>query len=324
MHIDVFNGDADGLCALHQWRLAHPAAARRVTGVKRDVRLLAQVQARPGDVVTVFDIALRDNLADARRLLGEGATLIYFDHHESAALEPSPSVELHLDASPEVCTSLLVDRALGGTHRPWAVVAAFGDNLAAVAEREAERLGLAQGAREALAELGRLLNYNAYGDRLSDLHFHPAALYEAIRPYRDPLQCWREAKEVPVLRAAYERDWAQAAACAPLRSGGGALATLLPAEPWARRIHGVLANALSTQAADRAVAVLVENEDGTVRVSVRAARTRPSGADRLCRFFPTGGGRALAAGIERLPRDRVDEFLGRFERECGRSAGADR
>lgn len=322
MHIDVFNGDADGLCALHQWRLVHPASARRVTGVKRDVRLLERVHAQPGDVVTVFDIALRDNRADALRLLGEGAALVYFDHHESAPVPPSPKLELHLDASPEVCTSLLVDRALGGVHRPWAVVAAFGDNLDAVATREVERAGLAQGAREALAELGQLLNYNAYGDRLSDLHFHPEALYEAIRPYRDPLRCWREAKEVPVLRAAYEEDWARASACAPLRSGGGALATLLPAEPWARRIHGVLANHLSKAHADQAVAVLVENEDGTVRVSVRAARTRPSGADRLCRSFPTGGGRALAAGISRLPRDRLDEFLSRFERECGAPAGA--
>ncbi len=322
MQFDVFNGDADGLCALHQWRLVHPAAAQRVTGVKRDVRLLARVHAQAGDVVTVFDIALRDNQADALRLLSEGAALIYFDHHESAALPASPAVQLHLDASPEVCTSLLVDRALGGVHRPWAVVAAFGDNLAAVAMREAAPLGLTQGAQEALAELGRLLNYNAYGDSLSDLHFHPEALYEAIRPYRDPLQCWREAKEVPVLRAAYAEDWARAMAIAPCRSSGGAVATLLPAEPWARRIHGALANALSAQHAEQAVAVLVENEDGTVRVSVRAASTRPFGADRLCRSFATGGGRALAAGISRLPRDQLEEFLGRFERECGSSSRA--
>ena len=39
--IDVFNGDADGLCALHQLRLAEPLAdAQLVTGVKRDIALL--------------------------------------------------------------------------------------------------------------------------------------------------------------------------------------------------------------------------------------------------------------------------------------------
>ena len=38
---DVFNGDADGLCALQQWRLADPAPSTLVTGVKRDIQLFA-------------------------------------------------------------------------------------------------------------------------------------------------------------------------------------------------------------------------------------------------------------------------------------------
>ncbi|HZV66950.1 MAG TPA: hypothetical protein VFG03_18780, partial [Telluria sp.] len=37
---DVFNGDADGICALHQLRLAQPAETRLITGVKRDIALL--------------------------------------------------------------------------------------------------------------------------------------------------------------------------------------------------------------------------------------------------------------------------------------------
>ena len=41
---DVFNGDADGLCALHQLRLDRPIAdVIRVTGVKRDIQLLERV-----------------------------------------------------------------------------------------------------------------------------------------------------------------------------------------------------------------------------------------------------------------------------------------
>lgn len=41
MDYDVFNGDADGICALHQLRLARPRPeAQLVTGVKRDIRLL--------------------------------------------------------------------------------------------------------------------------------------------------------------------------------------------------------------------------------------------------------------------------------------------
>ena len=314
MHIDVFNGDADGLCALHQWRLVHPAESLLVTGVKRDVHLLSRVQAGRGDVVTVFDIALRENRDDAQRLLRDGASIVYFDHHETAELPPSPLLTLHWDPSPDVCTSLLVDRELGGVHRLWAVVAAFGDNLDAVGNRLAADRGVDSGDTEALAELGRLLNYNAYGDTLGDLHVHPAELYRAIQPYRNPLRCCNEAPQVAVLREAFAGDWALASDVPPVRTGPTGMAVRLPAEPWARRIHGTLANSLSEDNPERAVAVLVENQDGTVRVSVRAPKTRPQGADRLCREFPTGGGRALAAGISRLPADEVENFLIRFER----------
>ncbi len=42
---DVFNGDADGICALLQLRLANPLESILVTGVKRDIRLLQRVDA---------------------------------------------------------------------------------------------------------------------------------------------------------------------------------------------------------------------------------------------------------------------------------------
>ena len=54
--IDVFNGDADGLCALRQLRLAEPAASELVTGVKRDIALLERAEvgrAGPGDLVSL-------------------------------------------------------------------------------------------------------------------------------------------------------------------------------------------------------------------------------------------------------------------------------
>lgn len=41
--IYAFNGDADGLCALQQLRLAEGADAVLVTGVKRDIHLLKRV-----------------------------------------------------------------------------------------------------------------------------------------------------------------------------------------------------------------------------------------------------------------------------------------
>jgi len=52
-YIDVFNGDADGICALHQLRLAEPVESTLVTGVKRDINLLQKVEAGQGDRVTV-------------------------------------------------------------------------------------------------------------------------------------------------------------------------------------------------------------------------------------------------------------------------------
>ena len=55
-HFDVFNGDADGICALTQLRNADPRDTRLVTGVKRDIELVARVEAVAGDVVTVLDV----------------------------------------------------------------------------------------------------------------------------------------------------------------------------------------------------------------------------------------------------------------------------
>lgn len=49
MHIDVCNGDADGLCSVVQWRLHKPQAAQLITGLKRDIELLERVQAGRGD-----------------------------------------------------------------------------------------------------------------------------------------------------------------------------------------------------------------------------------------------------------------------------------
>ena len=55
-YFDVFNGDADGICALHQLRLAEPRSSRLITGTKREIKLLDRVQAHPRDEVTVLDI----------------------------------------------------------------------------------------------------------------------------------------------------------------------------------------------------------------------------------------------------------------------------
>src|SRR6185369_2310415 len=160
---DIFNGDADGLCALHQLRLDQPRAATLITGVKRDIGLLAQIAPTAGDEFTVLDISLDSNRQALLHALEAGARVRYFDHHFAGEIPNHPLLEPHIDVSANTCTSLIVDQYLSGSHRMWAIVAAFGDNLAAQAYAAAAGMGLGSDDIETLKDLGENLNYNAYG-----------------------------------------------------------------------------------------------------------------------------------------------------------------
>ena len=311
---DVFNGDADGICALHQWRMNYPKNTTLVTGVKRDTRLLDRVVAGKGDNITVFDISLDSNRSDVDRLLAAGATLRYFDHHFAGEPIVHPNFQASIDTAPDQCTSLLVDAALGGRFRAWAIVAAFGDNLHHIARQSVAGLGLGSGEIELLAELGELLNYNAYGDNVADLHFPPDVLYGSLTPYSNPLDFIRNAPAFPELRAGFQQDIANALSVLPCLSSNSAAAWLLPDNPWARRVVGVFANRVALASPDRAHAILVPNSSGTLTVSVRAPKSRPTGADVFCRGFPSGGGRMAAAGVNHLPCSMVEVFLMRFSK----------
>lgn len=137
-HFDVFNGDADGLCALQQLRLATPKDAMLVSGVKRDVALLQRVRrVRAGDSVTVLDLSLAVNRPALLSPLQGGVRVEYFDHHFAGELPDHPNLTALIDPSPDACTGIPVDRHLRGRYRIWAVVAAYGDNLARVADEMA-------------------------------------------------------------------------------------------------------------------------------------------------------------------------------------------
>jgi len=114
---DVFNGDADGICALHQLRLAEPAKATLVTGVKRDVGLLAGLGKVRGAQVTVLDLPFHENREAALGLLERDCRLLYFDHHFAGEVPSHPALESHIHPSPSTCTSLLVDDYLKGAFR---------------------------------------------------------------------------------------------------------------------------------------------------------------------------------------------------------------
>ena len=311
--IDVFNGDADGLCALQQLRLAQPGQTTLVTGVKRDIALLGRVQAAAGDEVTVLDLSLDKNREPLRRLLDRGVRIRYFDHHFAGEIPRHPGLEAHIGNLPDQGTSLLVDAALGGRFRAWAVVGTFGDNFDQAARRAAAPLGLATRELADLRNLGIYLNYNGYGERIEDLHFPPEALFRRIAPYADPLEFIRNDEAFATLKAGFTDDMLRAGdADAELATARHAL-YILPAEPWARRVSGVLANDLARGVPDRAHALLTRRPDGGFVVSVRAPLIAPEGADALCRQFATGGGRKAAAGINRLDEADYDTFVSAYQ-----------
>lgn len=309
---DVFNGDADGLCALQQLRLAEPVDSVLVCGPKRDIELLARVDAQRGDLVTVLDISLDRNRIALQRLLARGAQVRYFDHHYAGVIPSDPLLEAHIETGADVCTSILVDRHLGGRWRRWAVVAAFGDNLAAQATALARTLALEPAALAALRELGEALNYNAYGETEADLMIAPARLFERMRVFADPL---RFAAEDPIARqlaSARTTDLEAARNLVPMRRAEHAAVIVLPDAAWSRRVIGAFANQLATSALGRAHAVLAPDGKQGYVVSVRAPLAHPAGADAFCRGFATGGGRAGAAGIEHLAETELQRFVERF------------
>ncbi|MDA8129164.1 MAG: acetyltransferase [Betaproteobacteria bacterium] len=310
--IDVFNGDADGLCALHQLRLDDPTDSILVTGPKREIGLLKRVEARAGDRVTVLDVALSKNREALDRILEAGAHVRYFDHHQPGDIPEHPRFEPHIDTDANVCTSLLVNRYLQGRHLPWAVAAAFGDNLADAARQAAISLNLTPDRLAQLQSLGECLNYNGYGETLDDLFYDPAELYRQVRPFADPFAFIAESSAYRTLLAGYQEDMARALAVDAVDARAAGRIFMLPAEKWARRISGVFGNRLAVESPAQAHAVLTARPDGGYVVSVRAPLQTKSGADELCSQFDTGGGRKGAAGINHLPESEAGRFIARF------------
>ncbi|MDD3814505.1 MAG: acetyltransferase [Desulfocapsaceae bacterium] len=314
MHYDVFNGDADGICALHQLRLDEPCSdAILTTGPKRDITLLARMQDIKQSSLTVLDISLESNRPFLEKLLSNSNEILYIDHHFPGVIPETPGLTAHINTSPDTCTSLIVDVLLQGRYRKWAIVAAFGDNLHDASHKAAQTLSLSKQELEQLQELGELLNYNGYGATLEDLYFHPDDLYRAIRPFADPLDFIRISPEIALLRQGFQQDMALALRQNAINPDKVNRIFHFPDTAWARRISGVFANLKAQEKKDASHALIVDNEDSTLRISVRAPLADRKNADTLCRAFPTGGGRAAAAGINKLPPEMLDEFITAFQ-----------
>ena len=309
---DVFNGDADGICALIQLRLAEPPETTLITGVKRDIALAKQVPTAEPAQVNILDVSLDKNREAVDALLAAGSSVFYVDHHYPG--EQLPQAEQFtalIDTQPTTCTALLMDQHLEGRFHNWAITAAFGDNLNAVGEELAQKAGLTAEETDALKTLGVCINYNGYGSSVEDLHFHPADLYREFVAFADPLAliaseplAWQQ------LRDGYEADMAKGLAAPALAETDTSLVVKLPDEAWARRVSGVLGNDLANQNPDKACAIVTETAGGDYQVSIRAPLNNRNGADEVARQFPTGGGRQAAAGINALPAEQLEAFVG--------------
>lgn len=312
MHYDVFNGDADGIISLIQLRKSEPKTTTLITGVKRDIKLLQQVAAK-ADIsgVTVLDISMEKNLDALHEILDREVPVFYCDHHRTGEVPQSDNFTALINLDAQICTSLLINKHIGGRYVHWAIAGAFGDNLNAQAEALAQECDLQVEQTEFLKELGVLINYNGYGASLSDLHIEPAELFVQLMQYESPFDLLADTSSpYYLLQQGYESD---ASNLETLEASFSNLSTevyVLPCQAWARRISGVFGNQLANQSPSKAHAVLTLNANGDdYTVSVRAPLENRTGADEVCSQFATGGGRKAAAGINQLPKSEVENFV---------------
>jgi len=314
MQIDVFNGDADGICALIQLRLAHPTKSQLVTGVKRDIQLLDDVKVQHGDEVTVLDVSFQKNRASVDRLLEEGANIFYIDHHQAGEIPTHKHLKTLINTDSNTCTSLLVNDYLEGKFHEWAVTAAFGDNLFDAAIKSAYPLSLSKNQLEQLKLLGICINYNSYGNSIADLHFAPDLLFKELLPYTSPFDFIADNEEVyEKLLGGYSEDMVKAEQLTAEHQTDKIAVYTLPDETWSRRVSGVFGNELANHSPDLAHAVVTCNSQKGYQISVRAPLNNKIGADELCASFPTGGGRKAAAGINHLAEEDLPAFISAFE-----------
>lgn len=309
MKYDIFNGDADGIIALLQLQLANPTDTIKVTGVKRDIQLMQKITPQEGDCIRVLDISMEKNMPALHDALCVGARVMYVDHHKAGDIPNHANLFAHIDLDANMCTSLIVSDLIDKQFHLWAITAAYGDNLFAKADSEADKLGLTELQKSQLKAFGTYINYNGYGSEVADLHFAPEDLFELLLQYNSPFDAINDKNSVYyTLEQAYKADMEKAANAQILHDCDTAKVILLEDAAWARRVSGVLGNDLANQSPNKAHAVVTFNNKGSYTISVRAPLNNKFGAVDVCSQFPTGGGRAAAAGINELPIEQIYNF----------------
>ena len=319
---DLFNGDADGICALIQLRLAEPKDSILVTGIKRDIKLLKnlteQVELQQGDEIVVLDVSMAKNTEYLNKALNSGANVFYADHHQMGDKPEHENLDAHINTASNTCTALIVSAYLKSQLKKeshaWAIVAAFGDNITIVAEALCNKAGYSEEQTNQLRTLGICMNYNGYGADVSDLFYHPADLYKIAVKYASPFEFIENEFEVfNTLSNGYESDMAKALQTKPSHESETAAMFILPNEKWARRVSGVVGNELANQFPDRAHAILTKREEligdeSTYQVSIRAPKNNLIGADVIAAKFG-GGGRKGAAGVDILTESNMNKLV---------------
>jgi len=305
----VFNGDADGLCSANQFLLLNIGDIEIVTGVKRDIALLEKIITAKNSNITVFDIAVKNNLQPLKKLLDQNCKVQWFDHHMSGDFQKHPNLKTNIDISPTVNTSYIVHKYIKEKFPLWAITGLFGDNLHKTAYELAKNICLNNKRTVILKELGELLNYNAYGSTIDDLYFDPAILLKQMTDFADPFDFIENTSILSTLRKGQKEDLNKAKTINPIKQN----ILILPDEKWSRRVIGIYANLLVRENPDIAHAVMVKNNiEKYYVVSIRSPANSTKTAAEFCQKFPTGGGRAIAAGINKLPFDDLDNFIRKF------------
>jgi hypothetical protein len=320
---DVFNGDADGICALLQLRLQDDERARRrlVTGVKRDIRLLEKIQVRPRDrdhgarYLARFEPRRPRAGAGGRRA---EVTLVRspLRRRDPGARGCWPSSILRPGCA-RACwwTATLAARSTPG---PSSAPSATTSKRRPAASREAD---FDAGQAKRCCALGEALNHNAYGESVADLRYPPAELYrhaEAVSPARSPSSPRRRPSRN--CARAIARTCALPRTLRPVLAEEGGLVFVLPDTAWARRVSGVFANRLDDGAhAERAIAVLTSRRRAAASWSACARRRRGPTAPTRC----AASSRAAAAESRRRHQPPAGEadyerFVAALPRRVGR------
>jgi hypothetical protein len=165
-----------------------------------------------------------------------------------------------------------------------------------------------------LKVLGETLNYNGYGEEASDLAVWPVDCAAELKGYSDP---WEYVARSPLFEKILKQKKSDEEALGQVEilhlSTAGEIC-LMPRGAFSRRMSGIYSNDRVYLEPDLAHATLthLENEAG-YRVSIRAPKNRMRGADELAQRFPTGGGRAGAAGVNVLGEAKLVEFFDAFD-----------